>query len=437
MKKIIYLLFVFVVLAACQDEKAEFDIENPSEIRFTPIAGGAIMHYKLPADDNVFRLKVRYVDAQGNEVIRWGSYACDSLEINGFNEARENVPAAVTICNRQDVESEPVNVTFSTLDSGPVAFFTKAEVKPYWNGFSLTYEGVSAAKGMAHVLYAGQNPLSGEPDTLLIGSFPIGERNDTIYYSLQSTESVHDIVIRTEDYRGFRVKQKVWEKVDSYQVKKMDLTEDDFYDPKNLVVNEFEMGAKYLFDGDLNGVRACQISSKDDTRLSTFLAGPYAKGEPFILDLGENGQVPAYLRIYAMLFVRYFPSGKYSPSGHYWGGDYQHKVPSAVSVYGSNTKEDDNSWVKLGSYEEPNNVAYASRWCYRAAYGSSSLFINKVEDVIAADPCYITVPMPPSEQTWRYLKFVVDELFGQEDGGTPNANEFVTFNELEVYVKVN
>lgn len=62
-----------------------FDTDMLAEnISFKPIAGGAIMHYKLPDDDEVFSLKVRYTDAEGNEVLREGSYACDSILIAGI-----------------------------------------------------------------------------------------------------------------------------------------------------------------------------------------------------------------------------------------------------------------------------------------------------------------------------------------------------------------
>ena len=74
-------------------------------------------------------VKVRYRNAQGEDVLRTASYACDSIELIGFNEAQQNVEAFVTLCDRNNVESDPVKVTFSTKDSGPVAFFDKLQIK--------------------------------------------------------------------------------------------------------------------------------------------------------------------------------------------------------------------------------------------------------------------------------------------------------------------
>lgn len=39
-----------------------------------------------------------------------------SLLITGFNEARKGVKAYVTLCDRNDVESEALEVTFDTRD---------------------------------------------------------------------------------------------------------------------------------------------------------------------------------------------------------------------------------------------------------------------------------------------------------------------------------
>ena len=47
------------------------------EIR--PIPGGAVMYYNLPSDLDLMAIRVRYKDAFGQEIMREGSYASDSL----------------------------------------------------------------------------------------------------------------------------------------------------------------------------------------------------------------------------------------------------------------------------------------------------------------------------------------------------------------------
>ena len=52
MRKLIYILLTLSIFYGCQEDKdVGFDISISQEnISFQPTAGGAIMHYRLPAD---------------------------------------------------------------------------------------------------------------------------------------------------------------------------------------------------------------------------------------------------------------------------------------------------------------------------------------------------------------------------------------------------
>ncbi len=422
MKKLIYSLFVFVFFTACQEDDAGFDTDMLAEnISFKPIAGGAIMHYKLPDDDEVFSLKVRYTDAEGNEVLREGSYACDSILIAGFNEARQGVEARVTLCNRQNVESKSMIVSFDTQDSGPVAFFNTAKIEPYWNGFSVVYEGSKNANGFAHVLFVGKTPQNQKIDTLLLKTFQIGEGADTLHFSLAYPNPENTVVVRTEDYRGYMVKQQVWTNIESYSIGMLDPVTFDFLDPAGVIVeNETsKYGKEYLFDGDTKGEKSFGLGTRV---FSTFLAGPKAKGKPFIVDF-KGEETPAFIRVYGMLNVKSF--FHLLPE---WTSGYTGALPSTVSVYVSNDKDNDTSWVKWGYYTEPVDAPHADKWCLRCVGFDNAYSLKELSEIQAAEPCYITINLPAREEKWRYMKIVVDEIFG-------NANDYVTFNELEIYAK--
>lgn len=424
MKRLIYLLFVFAFFAACQEDNAGFETGIVAEsVSFKPIAGGAIMYYKLPDDNEVFALRVRYTDAQGNEIMRVGSYACDSLVIAGFDEAQQGVEAKITLCNRQRLESEPVTVTFDTYDSGPVAFFNNVKVEPYWNGFSVVYEGPRSANGYAHVLFAGKNPLTQEPDTLLVESFPITEGMDTLYFSLANPNPTNSVVVRTEDYRGYMVKQQIWTNVESYGVEMLAPTAFNFLDPEGLIVeNETQkLGVQYLFDGDTKGVKAFGLGSRVH---STFVAGPNAVGKPFIVEFKEK-KIPASIRIYGMLNLKSF-----FHLDPIWANGYTGVLPNSVSVYVSDDKEDDASWVKMGSYSEPKDAPKNLRWCYRCVGVDNQYELKDMASILSAEPCYITVNLPAQKKEWKYMKIVVDEIF-------ENQYDYVTMNELEIFTKAN
>ena len=440
MKKYLFILLILGILG-CQDDETLFDVSIPREnISFKPISGGAVMYYKLPVDENVFSIQVRYRDARGEELVCTGSYACDSLVLAGFNEARQGVPAYVSLCNHKHELSRAVEMTFDTEDSAPVAFFDKAEVKSHWNGFSLIYESPEIVNGMAHVLYVGNNPLTKEVDTLLLKSFPISKGRDTLFFALQQESALNTVVVRTEDIRGYRVKQRVWKDVEAYQVKQLASQSIELLDPRNCILDDdkYKVGKQYLFDGDLNGI-GCK-TGHTAFQYYTFVAGPGAVGAPFILDLKEP-IVPAYMRLYGILNTISWPGKNASGSGimgPIWNGWYITKLPNEVIVYASNDKDDENSWERIGYFHEGSTLPLADRWARRTM--DPNFRITLIDELLVADPCYMTVEFPASDKTFRYLKFVINDTF-ENTKNSPlydqNLEKYVTFNELEVYVKNN
>ncbi|WP_303179448.1 DUF4959 domain-containing protein [uncultured Butyricimonas sp.] len=427
MRNILFVL-LFFVFSGCQDDGDTFGLMMPKDgLSFRPIAGGAVMYYNLPEDDETLFIRVRYRDAYGQEMLRTGSYACDSLLLVGFNEARQNIPATVTLCNRARVESEPIEVTFDTKDSGPVAFFENVKVASNWNGFTVSYDVTGYANGMAHVLYTGKNPLTQEPDTLLISSFPIMEGTDTLSFQVQQESESNTVVIRTEDFRGYMVKQKIWENVEAYSTEKLARSQFEFLDPNKFSKNdpEAQLGFEYLFDGDIKGETCCYLA---DNVWKTYLAGPGVFGEDlFIIDFKEPKQI-AQLRIYCMLNMRDFPYNSI------WRTVYDNKLPCKLSVYVSNNKDDKDSWKKMASFEQDREMDASLRWCVNAA--TSNWDTMDESEVRAAKPSYMEVMLPASGETYQYLKVVVDDTFENEIyGGSGNDTEYVTMHELEIFTK--
>lgn len=443
-----YTLFLFLVIwgiTACQDEKdGAFDFTISKEsFRFKAIPGGAVMYYQLPDDENIFALNVRYVDAQGVACLKVGGYGSDSLIIDGFNAAEEAVPVQISFVNERNEESHAIEMKFATQESAAYAFFNKAEVYPYWEGFQVIYEAPEQVSGMAHVFYLGTNPLTQEPDTVLLKSFPITEGRDTLICELEQKRDVNTVIIRTEDFRGYRVRQKIWENVEAYQVEKMELTENDFIDVENLSLeyNEDKSGIKYLFDGDTKGYQ--RLQTRQNASVYTFVAGPGAVGAPFLIDLQQE-RLPASLRIYGMLKIKGLAYTDFddntglpeSPLAIVWQGSVVSKMPCAVSVYGGNDKDGDiTKWTKLGSFYQEPTTPLNNRWC---AKGSSYGFaIDLVEDLDAATPDYIEIQFPATSETYRYLKLVIDDTFDIINLAleAPNPAGYITMHELEVYVK--
>ncbi len=371
MKKIIYVLVAIFIAACSKSEDSTFLTDISEDVfSFKPIAGGAIMHYNLPADPEIMGICVRYKDAFGSDMLRSASSICDSIILIGFNEAQSNVPAVVTLCRRDGVESNPINITFGTKDSGPVAFMNNVQVKSGWNGFTVTYNNPENSKGMAHVFYLGINPRTNEPDTILISSFNLEEGEDFIVYQPKQESGKYDIVIRAEDFRGHMVKERVWENIDAITTSKLDASEFEFVCDNIVTSEKDKIGLQYLFDGDTKGTTWWDEEEFDRFHFYSFLAGPNAAGEnahPMYVDMKKN-RLTAQLRIYCMLG---YMSGKgpdfsapvYSKAetAGIWYGYYENMLPCKVTVYGC--KDDGNSdweskaWEKIGNFEESPKLA--------------------------------------------------------------------------------
>lgn len=121
-KTLLYLpmLLLASLAVSCSEDTVEgFDSTMKAEnFSFRPVPGGAIMHYTFPKDENVVGMTVNYQDYSGKECLLSASPMTDSLKIVGFNEAMESVPAQVRYQKRDGEVSAPINVIFSTHDSG-------------------------------------------------------------------------------------------------------------------------------------------------------------------------------------------------------------------------------------------------------------------------------------------------------------------------------
>lgn len=440
MKKWIYIFLAVCLFCSCQeDDGVTFDATvGQDAFTFTPIPGGAVMHYQLPDNKEVMGLKVRYRNAQGEEVLRSASYACDSVKLIGFNEAQQGVEAFVTLCNRANVESVPVRVTFDTEDSGPVAFFESLEVRPGWNGFNLKWDVPEGAEGLMHVFYLGESPFTEGVDTLLIGSYAFTGGEGEREFTLQQESSAHTVVVRTEDFAGYMVREGVWEDVASYKVGQLQAEDIKFIDVNNLSKEDptAALGYMYLFDGDTKG-RLPII----ENQYKTFLAGPDAIGAPFVFDLGAETQI-AQVKMYCMLYIRDFPYNTSPiPYSDVWNGQYQNKLPCSVTIYGTNNYDDRSSWVEIGKYEEAPDTPNENRWCQRCAANWDYLYNLRAatwEELENTEPESFTINVSADEGMYRYLVLVVNDTYITKYAHMDqNPNNYVTFQELEIFAKVN
>lgn len=466
MRKILFFIGILVGFLACKDDdELRFDV--PVEFRkveFQPVPGGAVMKYFVKSPE-VYGVRVRYRDAWGELRTREGSYLGDTLLLNGFTEARQNVPAQVSLFNRSMVESESVEMTFNTENSATVALFDDLKVQEFWGGFSVSYTAPETVTGMVHVFYLGTNPLTGKQDSILVSSTPIKAGGDTLNFEMTQVMETTDVIVRTDDFDGKRVKLQVYEDLPCLSMDTLKYEEDFLYEfgGKTVTHATYSFGQEYLFDGDKQGVnyRRNKLAG-DKFRYCTYVVGPNAfyneesgDGNRFIIDLKQE-KVPAAVSLYAFLnYQTSWPINSSSISVTYpdiladvWNGYYFSRLPAKAKLYGTN---DDPKTVDISSctllYELDDDVDDLwSSWATRTDCLGGEGGAGWREDWTKEDESSVLVAEPvvlrmlcnyEAGRKFRYLILVVTDTYNTRNWMTPdmNAREYVTFNEMEVCVK--
>lgn len=463
-RKLLFLLLVLFICFACSDdEKVGFDVPVEfQKISFEPVPGGAVMRYILPDNLEIFGVRARYKDAYGRQQVKDGTYLTDSLLLSGFNEAKVNERVQLTFFNSNLVESESLEMTFNTQDAATVALFDNLTVNPFWGGFNVTYSSPATVEGTIHIFYIGVNPATQQLDSILMGSYPIVEGGDTLNFELKQTLDQLNVVIRTDDFDGNRVKLKVYENIPALAMELLSPEKFEFYCTDNDLIKEEEkygFSKKYLFDGTKKGDLYRKNKQKGiSNKYDTFIAGPMAFGERFIFDFGEP-RIPAILNAYAFLNHGYdYPYPDAAPGqqidyyiANVWHGTYTSRLACKLTVYGTN--EDPrtvalSSCARLYSLDDSPLWAnfYSNAWCKNSDYVSGPATIKWKDksdaDFDAADPIVLKMSCNYTGEAFRYVFFVVEDTYCSHRwqntyplGFEDNFDEYVTFDEIEVFVK--
>ena len=463
MKKIIYLIIAVYSFVSCNGNPEGFTVDLPAgSFQFTPAMGGAVLRYKLPNDPDVIAINVRYKDVYGNHILKTGSNSTDLLTITGFNEEASNISAQISFLKRNNEESQPINVTFDTLDSAPICFINSAEVKSGWNGCTLEYSNPEGTTGMAHIFYIGTNPLDNQTDTIWIESFPLTEGRDIRHYTPKQKRPSHTIIVRVEDYRGYIVKERVWEEIHAFNVEKLEPSKFELIYKNSLEIPEEKIGIEYLTDGDTKGTYWFQ--TQDLHHYYTFLSKENGVGEasePMYIDLKKMRPVSEIL-FYAYRYIgkKGFNSkpapdwGRPPINTSYKGPQYfknylMNKLPCSVTIYGcrkevNNFNWDSMEWEVISSFNDDPDISDEERWTYHAVTCGGTTNTHRFATLSAleeAAPIYksMSIDIDKQKEGFRYLKIKFNGTYNMypsnyENNNTTNKHtKHLTFHELEVY----
>lgn len=452
-RKILFLLLMLSGLSACEkDNNTGFDIPvDFPYLRFDAIPGGAVMRYKLPDNSDIFGVRVRYTDAYGKQLFKDGTYLSDTLLLSGFTEAQTGVVARISFFNNKMEESETIEKTFATKASATVALFDDLQVNPFWGGFSVIYSAPEVVSGMIHIFYAGTNPITHKTDSILMGSYAIAGGGDTLNFEIKQTMDFVDVIVRTDDYAGNRVKMQVYEKIPCLTPITLASSAFDFDFTGNILENEkYGFGLKYLFDGKKKGDdRRKNVMEGLYYKYSTFVAGPETFGKRFIIDF-RKAKIPAAIKLYAFLkFDTFYPSQvpAHPFANEVWNGFYSSRLPCKLKVYGTNAPNPRDvaltSCTNLCRFDDNPDfkTSFPKSWCSHTddMYGKGSIAYHKVSDKVfdATEPIVLNLLCNYTGTAYRYLIFTVEDTYDgpRWAGSEVNPLEYVTFDELEVCVK--
>lgn len=435
MKKIITLLALTALLFGCDDkDDNSFNASIPeTNVSFTPTAGGAKMNYFLTKNKDIFYIQAMYENYKGEQVKKLGSYADTEILLDGFIDEAKDIPVEISLIDRFGNQSDIMNMNFEVFKSGARALFDNLKVRTYWEGFQVEYDAPSEANGRIHIGYVGENPFTGDQDTLLLDTKIITEGLQVLNFKNFNDElDKTTVVVWTENFKGDIVYRTVSKDVPMAMIEQLS--------HENLTIegpsyeNEEEcFGLKYLTDGDAKGYqRFADMHLQNDKYYTYFSYYEGSAPSEFIID-AKAEYVPANLRIHAPLNFGSFDHNIYFPRG------IGELLPNHVEVYGSNDKE---NWENLGDnntiaeyYQDPI-LLNRDRWY--AAHKNFALLKKTKEAIDESDPCYMQVDFALSERKFRYYKLKIVDVFtfsGTQTDYNINALKRIVMNEIELRVK--
>ncbi len=170
------LLIVALIMIACEEEMGQgivqFDSIPPqavSNIEITPVPGGAVVSYKLPADKDILGVKADYVLPGNVKASASASLYKNEIEILGLLDQKETMIKLVAF-DQSGNESEPVEVSFTPLEA-PVKAAAKAlKITPDFGGARYVVENPSGAALDLFVFTREKEEEPGNSDLVLLST---------------------------------------------------------------------------------------------------------------------------------------------------------------------------------------------------------------------------------------------------------------------------
>lgn len=145
MKKIYFTIIASILFISSCDEKKMEPITSslgkpgiPSEVKVEPIAGGAVISYSIPNNEDILGVKAVYQLADGKTREAMSSLFNDQIKIEGYID-KEEKSATLYAINRAMVLSDPVEINFTPLESAISKVSKSVRIIPDFGGAQYTW----------------------------------------------------------------------------------------------------------------------------------------------------------------------------------------------------------------------------------------------------------------------------------------------------------
>lgn len=190
MKAIHLLLTVLVTLLFYSCEEKQLEPIDASKGKPAPVSdivvmyapGGAILSFKLPADDDVLAVKAVFTLSNGKKQEAVTSFYGDNLKIEGYDDTNEHEALLYTISRSQEL-SDPVLVKFTPLESPLSKASRSMEISSDFGGAYYKWNNLDKVLLTAEMLVESDD---GKMETARI----VNSKLQTSFFSIRGYEPV-------------------------------------------------------------------------------------------------------------------------------------------------------------------------------------------------------------------------------------------------------
>ena len=184
-------------IGSCDSSDIKEDTTAPGKLSIqsvTPTSGGGIIHYNLPADNDILFVRADYINAQGEEVYRVSSKENDSIEISGLIDTSP-VTVNLSVFDTSQNQSEVVSVDFSPNRSFIFDVLESLEITPDLGGVRVNWTN---DEEKTVFIYVSITAIDGEEEIRILSS---SNQNGARFVRGLAAEE-QNFSIRVEDFDG-------------------------------------------------------------------------------------------------------------------------------------------------------------------------------------------------------------------------------------------